>query len=158
MPVSATCCIQGLLPATGTPDEGAGSPRGGNEDAAAVDGIQGRKTLELWVDMLGISLLPFCGGSDDSRRRHRPRSRGATEGDKADDSDVDSDGDSSDEEDGGGASADARARSGWVGGWLRGTGAIGTEPPECPFDFSDNGADQSLPCRLAVFIAFRAKV
>lgn len=163
MPLHATT-QESPAAAINTPDDGAGSVSGENEDAARVriaDGIEERKTLDLWVDMLGISLLPFCGGRDGSStssRRRRSQPQGPTEGGEADASDGDSDGDSSDEEDGGNSDADAHARSGWVGGWMRRAGVAGTEPPECPFDFSDGGADQGLPCRLAAFIASRAEV
>ncbi|CAM9701088.1 unnamed protein product [Scytosiphon promiscuus] len=121
--------------------------------------VEERRALELWVEMLGICLLPFCGsgsggrtisGSDQSgankskspidggtvnkgdSRSHHPRSRGS---------------------DGG----EGRSRSGWVAGWMRRAGVAVAGPLECPLDVRPGGRDEDLPCRLAALIASHAK-
>lgn len=125
--------------------------------APSTNEIEERKALELWVDFLGICLLPFCG------RRNAGESR--AKGDNADGEDIDgfhSDDDSDDEsegdDEGDGGVSHGKARSGWVKGWMRRAGMAGTETPKCPFDLRSGGRDEDLPLRLAVMIASRVKV
>ncbi|CAN0420191.1 unnamed protein product [Laminaria digitata] len=128
--------------------------------------IAERKTLELWVDMLGICLLPFCSGGNGSTRGGRENGRPFQDSAKREQadgfySDSDSDGDDNDDESGGGDRGEGfpngKARSGWVAGWMRRAGMAGVETPKCPFDLQRGGRDEGLPLRLAVMIASRAK-
>ena len=148
-------------------DVGAAPSANGNAEtgvhaAPSASAIEERESLDRWVDMLGICLLPFCGGSaGDSRANEKPFQDSA-DGEQADGFYSDSDGDDTDDESGGSdrgnGFAHGKARSGWVAGWMRRAGMAGAETPECPFDLQPGGRDEGLPLRLAVMIASRAKV
>ena len=136
-----------------------GNAETGVDAAPSASGIEERKTVELWVDMLGICLLPFCGGSTRGSSANGRPFRGSADREQADGfySDSDSD-DESGGGDRGGGFVHGKARSGWVAGWMRRAGMAGAEAPECPFDLQPGGRDEGLPLRLAVMIASRAKV
>lgn len=138
--------------AAASPDEEAPYNGSGSED-----GVERRKASELWVEMLGICLLPFCRSSGSG---NRPQSKQDTANGKRmgefDGSDSDEDYSDSDEDEG--ESSRGQARSGWVAGWMRRAGVAGFEPPECPFDVQPGGKDEGLPVRLAALIASRVKV
>lgn len=148
-------------------DVGAAPSVNGNAEtgvhAAPSDSvIEERNTLEGWVDMFGICLLPFCGGSAGRSRANERPFQDSADREQADGFYSDSDGDDSDDESRGGDRGDGfvhgKARSGWVAGWMRRAGMAGVEIPKCPFDLQPGGRDEGLPLRLAVMIASRAKV
>lgn len=152
-----------------------------NGNAAA---IEERKALELWVDLFGICLLPFCNSCSSGGRRgggggsnNEPGAAGAdagapdaVQGNDPFDSDSDSDNEEEEEEEGadggddaetsgGGFSGGGNASSGRVAGrWMRRSGSALAEPLECPLDVRPGGQDEELPRRLAAFIAAHAKV
>lgn len=126
--------------------------------------------MELWVEMLGICLLPFCGSGGGSRTTSRGALAEAPTGDddnsgdptgENDDDPFDSDDEEEeddDEEEGNGVSGDGKARSRWVAGWMRRAGVTLAESLECPFDVQPGGRDEDLPARLATLISHHAQV
>lgn len=139
--------------------------------------IEERNALELWVEMLGICLLPFCGSSGGgSRTTTRSGLAGAASGDddnsrnpsgEHDNDPFDSDEEEEEEEEGGAdddeeegnrMSGNVKVRSRWVAGWMRRAGVTLAEPLECPFDVQPGGRDEDLPVRLATLISYRAQV
>lgn len=166
---------------------------GGGTASNPADGtlsvtIEERKALELWVDMLGICLLPFCGGgsggdTSSARRQsdakdgqvgnsgtsnghsqsHDPRVGDREEADDPFDSDSDEEEDDVDDHDDAegksrGSEGEGKPRPGWVAGWMRRAGVTVAGPLECPLDVRPGGRDEELPCRLAALIACNAKV
>ncbi|CBN77464.1 expressed unknown protein [Ectocarpus siliculosus] len=134
--------------------------------------IEERNALELWVEMLGICLLPFCGSGGGSRTTSRSGLGEATSGDDDNsrdpsgehgddpfdsDNEEEEDGTDDDEEDGSRVSGDGKARSRWVAGWMRRAGITLAEPLECPFDVRPGGRDEDMPVRLATLISYHAQ-
>lgn len=117
-----------------------------------------RKSLELWTEMLGISLLPFCGtvSGDDYRSLGRG---GADREMRRDFEGSDDDCNYIDEEDDADENGGEWVRLGRVGWWAlqRARGAR-VEPPECPFEFYPGGSQEDLPCRLASITSSLVKV
>lgn len=170
--------------AGGEAAEEGGNGRGDGDGAvqpAPVSGgnslvIEERRAMELWVDLLGICLLPFCSGGGEAAKAQRngePPAAAATaaaDAERADDpldsedEDEDEDEEDGDDQDndldwnGRGAPGGGRARSGWVAGWMRRAGVSLAKPLECPFDIQPGGRDEELPRRLAVLTASHAKV
>ncbi len=160
------CCAEGAE---------AAPPPSASGNALAIE-VEERKTLELWFDMLGICLLPFCSGSGSGGGRTSGTSTpaqpdaaaaaAAAGAEQANDGDpFDSDSDDEDEEDdendgddGGGGAGGGKTRSGWVAGWMRRAGVALAEPLECPFEIRSGGRDEDLPCRLAALAASHAQV
>lgn len=140
---------------------GVGSP----EKAAASNGLRSpagesedRKSLELWTEMLGICLLPFCGpGSGDG---YRSLGRGGTDREmRGDIEGSDDDCDISDVEDDAGENAGEWVGPGRVGWWaLQRAREARIAPSECPFDFHPGGDQEDLPCRLASIVASLVEV
>ncbi|CAB1115581.1 unnamed protein product [Ectocarpus sp. CCAP 1310/34] len=134
--------------------------------------IEERNALELWVEMLGICLLPFCGSGGGSRTASRSGLAEAASGDDEiyrdpsgehgddpfdSDNEEEEDGADDDEEEGSRVSGDGKARSRWVAGWMRRAGVTLAEPLECPFDVWPGGGDEDLPVRLATLISYHAQ-
>lgn len=135
--------------------------------------IEERNALELWVEMLGICLLPFCGSGGGSWTTSRSGLAEAASGDDDNsrdptgehsddpfdsDNEEEEDGADDDEEEGSRVSGDGKARSRWVAGWMRRAGVTFAEPLECPFDVRPGGRDEDLPVRLATLISYHAQV
>ncbi|CAN0013817.1 unnamed protein product [Ectocarpus sp. 12 AP-2014] len=134
--------------------------------------IEERNALELWVEMLGICLLPFCGSGGGSQITSRSGLAEAASGDDEishdpsgehgdypfdSDNEEEEDGADGDEEEGSRVSGDGKARSRWVAGWMRRAGVTLAEPLECPFDVRPGGGDEDLPVRLATLISYHAQ-
>eukprot|EP00903_Cladosiphon_okamuranus_P014724 g13644.t1 len=141
--------------------------------AAAASGrtslaIEERRAMELWVDMLGICLLPFCsaGGGAAPAGQGGPSTAGESEqfddpleSDSEDEDYEDADGgdDEGNSGGGGGGLPGGGRRAGWVAGWMQRAGVSLAKPLECPFDVKPRGRDEELPFQLAVLAASHAK-
>lgn len=154
-------------PADGvTESEATASGRRSDAGASSIDGhadqsstakdnndLPPRVTLELWIDLLGLCLLPFCCGNGD-RAQDATRQHKIVEYDNDDDTDSDGEeGDTADEFGGGWGG------SGWVARRVRRAGqATGEMALQCPFDWGPGGVDSAMPRCLAVLIAAHVKV
>ena len=181
-PVARTSSGPSAAPAEDEEEKTAGGGRDGGENGdgavpsppPVVAGgrnslaIEERRAMELWVDMLGICLLPFCGsgggadGSVAAKGINGGPSAAAAGSEHADDPlDTDSedeDDEDADDEGGGDGEGGGKARAGWVTGWMRRAGVTLTEPLACPLDIQPGGRDEELPRRLTVLTASHAKV
>ena len=104
-------------------------------------GREERKALELWTEMVGICLLPFCGDGEligELDVSHEDD----------DDSEVEDDQDEV-----------AEGRAGAVmGSWRVLQRARGADPQECPFNVQPGGEQEDLPLRLVEAVASVVKV
>lgn len=141
-------------PASGIPLSEELDPTDDDDNLTLASDLVKRKELELWADMLGMCLLPFCTRDTTARKINENRAQEAS-----DEFDSESD---EDEEEGsvGDGFADGKARSGWVAGWMRRAGAssTGAEPLKCPFDVREGGEDAGFSSRLASVIVSHTKV
>lgn len=154
-PVAAVLMHE-AMPSKDTSDEQASSGHNGHHgtNISPKDQSGAAVRVNLWVDLLGICLLPFCAGDGGQTQSVDDRNQQG-EFDSDDDTDSDDEGDSL-----GHGLPSGRMRSGWVRGSLRRAeeASSGVEPLECPFDCRPGGKDAELTVRLTGLVSSYVKV